>query len=133
MKDLLKLEIVFSESHKIVPKIILIVLIILGAWIIITSYLENKKRGTKKEKFKFFIDGYDKVKFFGTIGLLVAYVIALEYIGFLVSSIVFIFVTTMFFYGTNDKKTVIVSGISAITTSVLVWYLFGTVFNITLP
>jgi putative tricarboxylic transport membrane protein len=97
----------------------------------------NIRKRIKEKNFKFqlkiFKPNYDKLKFFGTIGLLIVYVFALEIIGFLTASILFMFIIMLLFIGNFKRKTIIVSIANSVTTSVIIWYLFGTVFNITLP
>lgn len=134
LKDLFKLQIKFSESHRVAPRIILWVLAITGAWIII-SYLMRLKREDRKIEFnfKFFKENYDKLKFYGTLALLFGYVFSLNILGFLLATIIFIFISTIFFFGSIKPKTLLISAISSLVTSFAVWYVFGTIFNITLP
>lgn len=134
LENLLNLEIKFSESHLVGPRIILWVLGITGSWIII-SYLMRLKKENKKIKFskKFFIENYDKFKFYGTLVLLFGYVYSLNLLGFLLATIIFMFVSTLFFFGSFKPKTLLISAISSLVTSFSVWYVFGTIFNITLP
>lgn len=133
LKDLLTIEIKYSEYHLIFPKIILTILIILFAIILLTNIRKRIKEGDFTFKPKFFKKDYDKLKFFGTIVLLIGYVSMLEIIGFLIASILFIFLIMILFIGNFERKTIIVSIANSVTTSVIIWYLFGTVFNITLP
>lgn len=130
----LNLQIKFSESHRVGPRIIIWVLAITGSWIII-SYLMRLKRDNKKIEFnfKFFKENYDKIKFYGTLVLLFGYVYSLNLLGFLLATIIFMFVSTLFFFGSFKPKTLLISAISSLVTSFSVWYVFGTIFNITLP
>ncbi|WLD93713.1 tripartite tricarboxylate transporter TctB family protein [Alkalihalobacillus sp. AL-G] len=134
MSDFLTLEYKFSESHTVFPKIILSVLIILLILIMLSNVIHRAKAGKLKEfNFKFFIDNYDKYKFYGTIALLLGYGFILEPIGFLPASIPFMFLIMLLYIGNLKKKAIILSLANSIITSVLIWFLFGKLFDITLP
>lgn len=134
LKELLTLNFKFSESHLVFPRITTNILIFLGALILISNIYKKYKAGTLTQfRFKFFKEGFDKFKFFGTMGLLVGYVLMLERIGFLTSSIVFVFLATMLFYGNLQKKTIIISIVNSLATSYIIWFIFGKLINITLP
>lgn len=134
MRDLLTIDIQFNQYHIIFPKIIFGILIVLLAIIMVQVLVKKIKEGTLTQfKFKFFVDNYDKLKFYGTIGLLLVYVFALEKIGFIASSIIFMFLLTVLLKGNFKRNTIIVSIINSVTTSVLVWFFFGYLFDITLP
>ncbi|WP_102347742.1 tripartite tricarboxylate transporter TctB family protein [Bacillus sp. Marseille-P3661] len=133
MKDLLTIEMTYSEYHLIFPKIISTILIFLLILIVLTNVRKRIKQGKFKFQPRFFKEDYDKLKFFGTIVLLIVYVSSLEIIGFLAASILFMFLIMLLFIGNFKRKTIIVSIANSVTTSVVIWYLFGTVFNITLP
>ncbi|WP_425542219.1 tripartite tricarboxylate transporter TctB family protein [Salinibacillus aidingensis] len=134
MSDLLSLEITFSESHTIFPKIVLSILITLLILIIVRRIVTRIKEGkSKKFNFNFFIDNYDKPKFYGTIILLLGYGIIMEPIGFLLSSILFMFLIMLLFIGDLKRKSILLSLANSIITSVFIWFLFGQMFNITLP
>ena len=102
----------------------------------IQEYLKAKKAGKKlfnfKEK-KFFVENYDKIKFFGSIILFILYIVALDIIGFLFASIIFITLFNILFDPVRNKKSTINSVIISVVASVVLWYTFGYIFNITLP
>lgn len=134
MKDFLTLEITFSESHTVFPKIILTLLIILLALITLNKIRERvKERKGMKFNFKFFTDNYDKLKLYGTLILLAAYGILLEPLGFLLSSILFIFLIMLLYIGNLKRKSILISLSNSLATSFIIWILFGQIFNITLP
>jgi putative tricarboxylic transport membrane protein len=134
LKDFLTLDFKFSESHTVFPKIILSLLIILLVLIVISNVIKRVKAGKLKEfNFKFFVDNYDKLKFYGTIALLLGYGLLLEPIGFLPSSILFIFLIMLLYIGNLKRKAIILSLTNSIITSVVIWFLFGKMFDITLP
>lgn len=134
MKDLLTLEITFSESHTVFPKIVLSILILLLILITVNKIRERAKEGRLlKFNFKFFIDNYDKLKFYGTVFLLAAYGLTLEPLGFLLSSIIFIFLIMLLYIGNLKRKSILISLSNSLVTSFVIWILFGRIFDITLP
>lgn len=126
LKDLLTVEIKFSESHLVFPRIILTILIILGSIIIIKNLIRRYKEGKLTDfKFKFFIDGYDKLKFYGTLVSLIGYVFLLQAIGFLIATIIFVFTTNILFIGNLNRRTLIVSTINSLATSFIFWFILA--------
>lgn len=107
MADLFKVKIVHSQSHLVFPKIVACILVILLVVILIQEYLKAKNAGKKLFNFKdkkFFVENYDKLKFFGSIILFVLYILFLEILGFLVASIIFITLFNILFAPVRDKK-----------------------------
>ena len=134
MKDFLTIEMTFSEYHLIFPKIMSIILVAILILMAVLNLIKRVKEGKLTDfRFKFFINNYDKVKLYGTIILLVVYVFVLDLIGFLPASILFVFLITLLFIGNYKRKSMIISLANALTTSVIVWYVFGYMFDITLP
>ena len=85
-----------------------------------------------KKPGKFFIDNCDYVKLFGTLVLFIAFIACLNVIGFTVSSIIFVFLFNVLYAGVAPKS-LVVSIIIALVSSLAIAVLFGVVFNITLP
>ncbi|MGM0903540.1 MAG: tripartite tricarboxylate transporter TctB family protein [Bacillota bacterium] len=134
MKELLTIDIKYDEYHIIFPKIIMGILILLVVLMLIKALVKKVRDGSLTQfKFKFFEENFDKLKLFGTIGLIVVYVFFLEIIGFIASSIVFMFLLTILLRGNFQRNTIVISVINSVTTSVLVWFFFGYLFDITLP
>ena len=150
MGDLFKVSYKYSNSHLVMPKIVIGVLILLGIILLIQRAKQCKKEGKPFFAFKgyhFFVENYDKVKFWGSIILMAAYIYTMERIHFLPASLIFIFLFNILYdesinfkalFGKTGEpvirvKSLLISlGISVVF-SVAVWYLFGIVFNITLP
>ncbi|SFJ80570.1 Tripartite tricarboxylate transporter TctB family protein [Halobacillus dabanensis] len=134
MEDLLTVELTFSEYHIIFPRIIITILLILGAMIVFRYFYKRVKQGSsKKREFSFFMANYDKSKLFGSAILLFLYPFMMELLGFLISTILFMFVITLLFIGKVQKKALFTSLTNALATTFVVWYVFGQVFDITLP
>lgn len=134
LNDLLTVNIQYNEYHLVFPRIILAVLLILLAAIGIQRVIKSFKNGTlKRPKFNFWAENYDRRKLFGTVGLLLVYVFFLEFTGFILSSIIFMFVLTILLRGDLKRNTLVISLINSVATSVLAWFFFGYLFDITLP
>ena len=134
----------FSTMHWFFPKIIIGILIILGALLIVQRFMKCKETGEpfiKLKGYHFLNPGYDKVKFWGSIILFIAYVAALEALSFLPASIIFITAFNLLFaeaiYGPKgfklDWKNIGVSLLIGVVSSTFIWVLFYHIFNITLP
>lgn len=136
MADLFKIKIVHSQSHLVFPRIIIGVLIFLLLVIVLQSVIKAKKENKPfinlKNK-KFFGENYDKLKFYGTLILFVLYILFMDIIGFLPSSIIFITLFNVLYAATKEKKSIITSIIISTIASVILWFIFGYVFNVTLP
>ncbi|CDQ41285.1 MULTISPECIES: tripartite tricarboxylate transporter TctB family protein [Virgibacillus] len=134
MKGLLTVELKFSEYHTIFPNIMLTILIFLAVLMLFLNVIRRiKERRLREFHFQFFVDNYDKLKFFGTLVLLIAYAFVLESIGFLLATILFMFLISLLFIGDIKKKSIFVSLTNSLSTSLIIWYLFGQLFDITLP
>lgn len=135
MSDLFRIKVVYSTSHLLFPKIIIAILIILAVIMLIQHIVETKKDNKPffNKNFKFFNEDCDKVKLAGSAILLVAYCFAMNYIGFVIGSIIFISLFHILFAEKRTLKRIIISiGISVIETF-LVWYIFAKLLYVTLP
>lgn len=129
----MRINYVHSTAHLLVPKIVGVILVVLLIVIVVCDYLKARKGGEKKEKKPVFVEGFDKLKLFGSFGLFAVYIALLEPLGFLVSSILAMFGFNLIFESTKEKKSIITSGIASVIFPMLLWFVFGYVFNITLP
>lgn len=134
MKDFFTIEMTYSNYHLIFPRIIIGILIAIGAVLLITNLVKRWKEGAlTRFRFKFFMDYYDKVKFYGTILLLIMYAVTMTWIGFVPSSILFMILITLLYIGNIHKKSIVVSITNSLATTIVIWYVFGQLFDITLP
>ena len=143
-----------STSHQIFPPIIIGVLVFLAVIMLIQRALRCKKMGTPFFNFKnyhFFEKNWDKIRLPGTLLLLVLYFPAMDLLGFLPASIIFIFLLNVLFVGigqlasipvafktkrfwsNHDFRSLLISLIISVVSSTLIWFLFGKMFKITLP
>lgn len=128
------INVVYSTEHWIMPIIVMIILAVLLAAIIITEGIGRVKAGGSffAKPGKFFIEGCDHFKLWGTLVLFAAYIFCLDIIGFTVTSIIFVFLFNILYAGVG-KKSLILSAVLAIVSSLIISVMFGIVFNITLP
>lgn len=135
MNKFFNIEVVYSDSHLVFPRIIVTVVVVLGLLVLLTEGLANKKAGKKffGDKIVFLQKNYDKKKFWGTLLLFIIYILAMDIVGFLIASLVCIFLFNLLFTASLEKKSVLVSALISAAFSFGVWYVFGQLFNITLP
>ena len=89
----MKINIVYSTSHLLMPKIIGCILVILLPVIVVTETLAKRKNaGNAPAKKPFFLKKtMTKEKLFGSLILFVAYMAVMDIVGFLPASIVAMF------------------------------------------
>ena len=128
------INVVYSTEHWIVPRIIMGVLVVLLLAIIITEGLARVKEGGSfiAKPSRFFIEGYDKVKLWGTLLLFAGYIFVIDKVGFTVTSMIFVLLFNLLYAGLG-KKQILISVIIAIVAPLIISIMFGVVFNITLP
>lgn len=132
----MKLKIINSTSHWVMPRIVMGILVILLVIIGIQRLIHCKKTGTpfiNLKNYRFFRPGWDKVKLLGGILTFVAYIYLMEFLTFLPASIISIFIFNVLFDNERTKKSMITSGVISVGFSVFIWLIFGVLFRITLP
>ncbi len=135
MADLFRIKVVYSTSHLLFPKIIITILIILAVIMLIQRIVDTKKNNKPffNKEFKFFDKDCDKVKLAGSAILLIAYCFAMNFIGFIAGSIIFISLFHILYAEKRTLKRILTSiGISTVET-LLVWYVFAQLLYVTLP
>lgn len=129
------MNITYSNSHLVFPKITLIVLGILVAGLVLQRFIRTKRAGTRffgDGSFEFFVKDFDKVRFFGTFLGLFGMILIMIFAGFIPGGIIGISFLNILYTG-FDKKNILVSIIIASIETLIVWFIFGQVFSITLP
>ncbi|MGL5191007.1 MAG: tripartite tricarboxylate transporter TctB family protein [Cetobacterium sp.] len=133
----MRINYVPSTSHLIFPPIIFGILVFLIAIMVIQKIIACRKDNVKilnLKEYRFFEENFDKIKLFGTLLLFILYIKSMVIFGFLISSIVFITMFNIIFAGIKSgKKSIYNSIIISSVFSVSIWFLFGYVFQITLP
>lgn len=125
----------YATSEMFFPKIVITILVVLGLIILVPKVVRavRAKQPLLAEGYHFFEENYDKLKLFGSIGLLIIYIFLLEQIHFIAASLLCIFGFNVLFCGTLKPKSLLVSAAITIISVFGLWYLFGVLFNITLP
>ena len=132
----MKLKIINSTSHWVMPRIVMGILVVLLVIIWIQRLIHCRKTGTpfiQLKNYRFFRPGWDKVKLLGGILTFVAYIYLMEFLTFLPASIISIFIFNVLFDNERTKKSMITSGVISVGFSVFIWLIFGVLFRITLP
>ena len=132
----MKLKIINSTSHWVMPRIVMGILVVLLVIIGIQRLIHCRKTGTpfiQLKNYRFFRPGWDKVKLLGGILTFVAYIYLMEFLTCLPASIISIFIFNVLFDNERTKKSMITSGVISVGFSVFIWLIFGVLFRITLP
>ena len=132
----MKLKIINSTSHWVMPRIVMGILVVLLVIIGIQRLIHCRKTGTpfiQLKNYRFCRPGWDKVKLLGGILTFVAYIYLMEFLTFLPASIISIFIFNVLFDNERTKKSMITSGVISVGFSVFIWLIFGVLFRITLP
>ncbi|GAA1194939.1 tripartite tricarboxylate transporter TctB family protein [Prauserella alba] len=135
MSDFFTLDVAFSDYHLVFPVAIGTILAALLVIIGIKSLVTRLGSGPQDSRlsFRFFDEGFDRKKLFGTLACLFAYVLVLNLLGFLLSSILFVVAISLVFKPTKDKRVLAGIAVSAVCTPLAIWLVFGQLFDITLP
>ncbi|WP_105567210.1 tripartite tricarboxylate transporter TctB family protein [Microbacterium halophytorum] len=138
MRHLLTLDIPFDSYHLVFPYaiggILVLLLVAMGIQKLISLVVNRAgKRGEPRERRRFFDAGFDWKKLFGTLVLAIAYVFLLDPLGFLISSILFIAAVSFVLRPVFTPRAIIGVALNAILTPTIIWFVFGQLFDITLP
>lgn len=128
------INVVYSTEHWIVPTIVMVVLAVLLAVIIVTEGIARKKKGEPffKKPGRFFVENYDRMKFWGTLVLFIGYIFCLNIFGFTFTSMVFVFLFNLLYAGV-EKKSIPASIVISLVAPLILSVMFGVIFNVTLP
>ncbi|QCR32323.1 tripartite tricarboxylate transporter TctB family protein [Lysinibacillus sp. SGAir0095] len=120
------------------PRVIAVLMLITAVVIMINAYRNRDKQikvidgetGLEVEEEDPNSKNYKKLSI--SLGAMIIYAILTPFIGFLLSSILYL-ITQMFILSDNDKKKLIVIGTISIVMSVIVYFIFRNVFYVMLP
>ncbi len=141
--SLLEVSIDFDQSHLFFPQLVLGFLAGMLVLIIVLNYgrlVEIVK--TRGAGLAFFEENADKFRLFSTLALVVAYFVAMDYVGqlfpntglgFLFCSMAFIFALSLVYVHEVTRRVLLVITSNALIAPLAAWYVLGTLFNITLP
>ena len=139
MEKLTAVTVDFDTSHLLFPRIITVVLLFLGVMILIQ---ERKRIAASGVYWQAIVTRMDKQRFFGTLAATVIYFCAMVPVGdlwpntglgFLICSILYIFLVGMLFLHERNRRSVIPVALTALIAPTLVWWLFTDLFYLTLP
>jgi tellurite resistance protein TehA-like permease len=103
-------------------------------------FLRAVSRGEKTPSFS--VKHFDKVRFFGTIILTIAYFLSMDYVGgffpnmglgFLLMSIPFMLLLSLLYVHNLDRRKVLLIGLNSLISPGVAWYVLANMFNISLP
>jgi len=141
--SLLKVHIDFKTSHTLFPTIVICVLLFLLVLIFLVHgipWLRDLRGG--KRRLTLGLAQLDKLRFFGTLVLTVAYFLLMDYVGrffpntglgFLFVSIPFIFALSLLFAHRVDRRKLVAISLNALIAPGVAWYVLAKLFNISLP
>jgi len=141
--SLLKVHIDFKTSDTFFPTIVIWVLLSLLVLIFLVHgipYLRDLRSG--KRRLTLSLPHLDKLRFFGTLVLTVAYFLLMDYVGkffpntglgFLFVSIPFIFVLSLLYAHRVDRRKLVAISLNALIAPGVAWYVLAKLFNISLP
>lgn len=139
--DILRITIDFDQSHQFFPRIVGWALVLLGGAIALV-YGKGALRSLGGGGFALLPRDCDRVKFFGTIVLVVLYLLAMDALSdlwpnrgyaFLIASVAFMLaLSRLYVRDFNRAKAAVMVGAS-VGIPVLTWWVFAGFFQLTLP
>lgn len=138
MSNFHTLDIDFSSYHLVFPYAIGALLVILllamcGKKLVTRFSAGSNASDSQKSRFRFFDVDFDRKKLFGSLACTVAYVLLLGPLGFLLSSILFILGISLVFKPKFTPRALMGPVANAVLTPLVLWLIFGQMFDITLP
>ncbi|MGF1760636.1 tripartite tricarboxylate transporter TctB family protein [Photobacterium sagamiensis] len=139
---LLDVSVDFDTSQWFFPKIVLTLMALLLAVIFILDKDKIISNVKTLLKFKESNKNTNITKIVLSVVLLIVYFLSMEWLGelfpntgygFLIASIPFMFVLSLFYLPKVEKNEIIAVSINSIMSPVIAWYTLGVVFGITLP
>lgn len=139
MESLTQVTIDFDTSHLVFPRIIAIVVGLLGLMILIR---DRARIAQAPQTWRVTFSEMDKPRFFGTIGLTLIYFALMVPVGniwpntgmgFLICSVPFVFGIGVLYLHERSLRDLIPVAILAVVAPPLAWWLFYSVFFLTLP
>lgn len=141
MSNFHTLNIDFNNYHLVFPYAIGALLVVLLLAMAIKKLIagatakssDTGDSSAEESRFRFFDVDFDWMKLFGALGCTVVYILLLAPLGFLISSILFIFGISLIFKPRFTPRALIGPAANAIVTPLVLWLVFGQLFDITLP
>ncbi|MBB4264672.1 tripartite tricarboxylate transporter TctB family protein [Roseospira visakhapatnamensis] len=143
LSDLFEVRIVFDESHLFFPRIIQGLLLAMALVIVVVRGIPTLRAVWAGHRTWPVMDGpFDHLRFFGTLGLTVAYFLLMPPVGemvpntglgFLIVSIPYMAALSVLYLHRRDRRTLLLAMANALIAPVAVWYLLARLLNVTLP
>ncbi|UTW11492.1 tripartite tricarboxylate transporter TctB family protein [Marinobacterium rhizophilum] len=143
LTSLLEVSIDFDQSHLFFPRL---VLVMLAGMLLLIAVLNRGRLAeivrTRGANLAFFEANADKFRLFSTLVLIVVYFVSMDFVGqlfpntglgFLLCSIVFVALLSLVYVHEITRSVLLVIGCNALFAPLTVWYVLGSLFDITLP
>ena len=141
MSDFFTLDIGFESYHLVFPwaigTILVVLLILMGIQKLVAVNRGRSDTTSSKKSarpgFRLFDKGFDAKKLFGALACIVIYMLVLNPLGFLISSILFMIAISLVFRPVTAPRALIGVAANSVLTPLIIWLAFGQLFDITLP
>lgn len=143
ISSMFEVSIDFDKSHLFFPTIVITLIALMALWIVAANAKQWVARVRSGElKLSPLAPDADKVRFFGTLVLVVIYFWSMDAVGqlypnmgmgFLLTSIPFMFLLSLLYVHGITRRVLLAIGLNSIIAPVVVWYVLGQLFAISLP
>ncbi|MGB2064905.1 MAG: tripartite tricarboxylate transporter TctB family protein [Marinomonas gallaica] len=131
----------FDQSHLFFPRIIITLVAILAVVILVTNF-RPVMRAIRSGRYQFFVKNADFFRLLVTLALIPAYFWLMDFIGmvlpnmglgFLLSSIPFVFLMSMLYCHEKTRRNVIIISANALIAPTFVWVVLYHFFLVSMP
>lgn len=131
----------FDQSHLFFPRIIITLVAILAVVILVTNF-RPVMRAIRSGRYQFFVKNADFFRLLVTLALIPAYFWLMDFIGmvlpnmglgFLLSSIPFVFLMSMLYCHEKTRRNVIIISTNALIAPTFVWVVLYHFFLVSMP
>lgn len=131
----------FDQSHLFFPRIVITLVAILAVVILVTNF-RPVMRAIRSGRYQFFVKNADFFRLLVTLALIPAYFWLMDFIGmvlpnmglgFLLSSIPFVFLMSMLYCHEKTRRNVIIISANALIAPTFVWVVLYHFFLVSMP
>lgn len=131
----------FDQSHLFFPRIVITLVAILAVVILVTNF-RPVMRAIRSGRYQFFVKNADFFRLLATLALIPAYFWLMDFIGmvlpnmglgFLLSSIPFVFLMSMLYCHEKTRRNVIIISANALIAPTFVWVVLYHFFLVSMP
>ncbi len=119
-----------SSSPSVFPKFISCLMIIMGLLLVLREYVQAKHREDIKGKA---LKIENKALVFGAIGAMILYAFLMNVLGFVVSSVQYLFFTMFMLDRSRSPKEIVKKLLISIILTAVIYYVFAGMFHANLP